>query len=416
MQSSICDNNDSQIDHIENVSHRIHDLPALPDFTKRPKISPLSHDDQNDMNPSAGDSSLVRPSLCSHKTPSVSFFSDDINDEKTFNELPLNEILDDFEFDYEYDNDDNNNDVDDDDGSSSNIGNINNVDNNDNDDLIFNNTDNDIMVSTPSRSRTPDLLLYESIDPSSSSINRSNSPFPQPPKIEYTTEIPPFYDSTTLNYPYKSPLDYSDEEFDKMNHFEFLKELKFEEPPLLPVYLNSNLLNDSSNKNYKTFPYQYQNFKDLHVNEIYRYRINDLNMMDKYSAQKFNNNQLQRPTLNRSGSSNSSASSNFALKTIQSLRNPPYSTQTTPNKLLLRNKLTRENSSNSVKTNHSTKLKHSDKLNLIERNLIPHHVMLNHLITCNLNKGGYVTSSCITRYHGKFITQIVYFSNELEEL
>lgn len=76
-------------------------------------------------------------------------------------------------------------------------------------------------------------------------------------------------------------------------------------------------------------------------------------------------------------------------------------------------KLLRENSNGSK---NGVKLKHADKIDLIEKNLVPHHVMLNHLITCNLNKDGYITSSCITRYKGKFLTQIMYFSNELEKL
>lgn len=378
----------------------IHDMPQLPDFTKRPKIMPfdssgdysvegyltdnhIEYSDLNYENSSNVEKHGKRPfyNVQGHdahsRNASVTFFSDAVADERTYNELPLNEILDDFEFD----------------DSASNV----EVDIKEEEEEEEKEYD-DQKRYPPSRTGTPDPR-YEYINQE----NRSVSPFLRPPPPEYTTEIPAIYDSTKLNYPYKSPLDYSDEEFEKMNHFEFLRDLGFDEPPLLPVYLNSNLLNDSNNKNYKTFPYQYQESTVPHVNEIYRYRINDLNLMDKYSTHK-----PSRPVLKRSNSSNSSSSSNNAIKTYKTLKH------NNTNKILNKNKLNRENSNNSTKS--SSKLKHADKMMLIERNLIPHHVMLNHLITCNLNKEGYITSSCITRYKGKFITQIMYFSNELEKI
>lgn len=373
------------------------ELPVLPDFSKRPKLLPSSSSDKDNiensiilakgcnsysrmdnyqncsdsLNSSTKYSSDERPSLYQYgrsqsRNASVAFFSEEINDEHTFNDIPLNEELDDFEYD-------------------------------DLDKLDFLNEEN-LHITEQDRSSPSNL---ESPDPYYSSlgrdINRADSPFSPVPKIEYTTSIPDFYDPEKLKYPNGSPLDYTDEEFENMNHFQFLKDLNFSIPPLLPVYLNSNLLNDSASKNYKTFPYQYQSSNIPHVNEIYHYRINDLNTMDKYSGHK-----PSRPILKRATSSNSSSSS-----TIQQRGNKSC---IFGNKMATKARLLRENSNGN---GSKTKLKHSDKLNLIERNLIPHHVMLNHLITCNLNKDGYLTSSCITRYRGKFITQIMFFANEM---
>lgn len=398
------------------------ELPKLPDFSKRPKImhptptpgysvtdnyeecrnheyvhnqpntlssrsafDPTNHPDNSgstrqNHNPNHQFYQMTNASNQS-RNASVLFFSDGANDEHTYNELPLNEELDDFDYedDDDYDDEDSKNE-----GRS----------------LILPEKDEDdgnraqCSGYSTSRPHTPDPY-YSSLG---KNINRAESPFLPMPTKEYSSEIPPFYDSSKLNYPYKSPLDYSDEEFEHMNHFDFLKELNLSVPPLLPVYLNSNLLNDSSSKNYKTFPYQYQESTVPHVNEIYRYRINDLNLMDKYSTHK-----STRPVLKRSSSSNSSNSSTLMQRST-----------TGSSKLINKARLMRENSNNSIKT--TNKLKHSDKINLIERNLVPHHVMLNHLITCNLKKDGYITSSCITRYKGKFITQIMYFSNDIEKL
>jgi hypothetical protein len=413
----------------ESSIHQLYQTPQLPDFTKRPKIMPTGSSsvddyfvteteinsnsnntntennldppiydympygnhlesniiisgDNNNSNNNNNNNNTINDNKEKHpfysvsnsdqhsRNASVSFFSDGLTDEHTYNELPLNELLDDFEYD----------DIE------------SNMELNEESETNQTENNNDDFYSV-SRTQTPDPY-YSSIG---NNIDRSQSPFLQKEKIEYTQEIPSFYDPTKLKYPYKSPLDYTDEEFERMNHFEFLKELNFSVPPLLPVYLNSNLLNDSSNKNYKTFPYQYQESPVPHVNEIYKYRINELNVMDKYSTHKI----PSRPPLNRSTSSNSSNSS------LQVQRNNKNGTS----KLVNKARLLRENSNGK-----SSKLKHADKINLIERNLIPHHVMLNHLITCNLNKDGYITSSCITRYKGKFITQIMYFSNELEKL
>ena len=382
-------------------AHDLLQLPELPDFTQRPKTlltnglfpdsnegmdqaysnstfdanSPYRYQPETDRHSAFGeDLSPQRPfysvqtSGTQSKNASGAFFSDALTDEHTYNELPLNEILDDFQ----YEDEDNYNTLKIDEES----------------DVEGHSLNGDYPIS---RAETPDIhYQYLGKD-----INRSESPFLKKKEPEYVTEIPSFY-SANLKYPYKSPLDYTDEEFDKMNHFEFLKDLKFEPPPLLPVYLNSNLLNDSNSKNYKTFPYQYQESTVPHVNEIYRYRINDLNLMDKYSAHK-----PSRPLLKRSGSSNSSCSSTSIHRSNKN-----------GGKIL--SKLLRENSNSSTKSN--SRLKHADKMQLIERNLVPHHVMLNHLVTCNFNKEGYITSSCITRYKGKFITQIMYFSNELDQL
>ena len=383
-------------------------LPELPDFTKRPKIMSSSSNSsysRYDSRPSLDKNNSTgthycyapqpeRPEIglrsksCGSRGTSVAFFSDQTADEKTYNELPLNEILDDFDY-----NDD--------------VQSINEEDEG------FTSQDADNTVDhiehqniTPSRENTP-TSRYDSIG---RDITRGESPFMAIKPVEYTNEIPPFYDSSKLNYPYKSPLDYTDEEFENMNHFDFLKDLNFQPPPLLPVYLNSNLLNDSSSKNYRTFPYQYQESTVPHVNEIYRYRISELNTMDKYSSNINGSgtakSHLNRPPLKRSSSSNSSNSSVMASK---SANGRSY-------KSASRTKLLGDNSSGSAKSGASAKLKHADKISLIERNLIPHHVMLNHLITCNLNKDGYITSSCITRYKGKFITQIMFLSNELEKL
>lgn len=389
----------------QNQQCDVHDLPQLPDFTMRPKTitndrslsgkdavdasdevysnsmfgsdSPYRYQSEGDHDQSVfgEDGSPQRPfynvqnSATHSKNASVAFFSDALTDEHTYNELPLNEILDDFQYD------------EDDDYNTMKID-----EESDGEGQSFN---GDFSVS---KEEAPDPH-YQHLG---KDINRSESPFLKKKAPEYVTEIPSFYNPATLKYPYKSPLDYTDEEFDKMNHFEFLKDLKFEPPPLLPVYLNSNLLNDSNSKNYKTFPYQYQESTTPHVNEIYRYRINDLNLMDKYSTHK-----PSRPVLKRSGSSNSSCSSSSNHRNSR-------------NNAKVRNKLLRENSNGSTKSNN--RLKHADKMQLIERNLVPHHVMLNHLITCNFNKEGYITSSCITRYKGKFITQIMYFSNEPDQI
>lgn len=391
------------IDLKQSNVHDLSEMPELPDFTKRPKILPSNSNSNNDnfflreqnskdtnVNHFSGivnnnfnnDPRYVHNEIHSQsyiKNANVAFFSDEVNDEHTYNELPLNEILDDFE----YGNDDD-----------------------DDKDALIEEFNNEEDASVEAESYSCSLSRDQTPDPQyqylGKDINRAESPFLKKDLPEYTTEIPPFYDSTTLKYPYKSPLDYTDEEFDQMNHFDFLKELKFEVPPVLPVYLNSNLLNDSTNKNYKTFPYQFQESTVPHVNEIYRYRINDLNIMDKYGIQK-----VSRPPLKRSGgsSNNSSSSSTSVLKNASNNKSK-----------LVRHKLARENSNGSSNTINTlrttTKLKHADKMQLIERNLVPHHVMLNHLITCNFNRDGYITGSCITRYKGKFITQIMYFSNE----
>lgn len=360
--------------------HEVGVMPEMPDFTKRPKImKPHSSNDyfSTEHHESIGsafspDDDTVQSNhyVYPHvRNTSVTFFSDGLNDEHTYNELPLDESLDDFEVEYS-DEDMIGEEEEEEKGGECKCG--------------------DCL--TPSRNETPDPH-YQSLG---NDINRSQSPFLQKPRAEYTTEIPYFYDPSKLKYPYKSPLDYSDEEFEQMNHFDFLNDLKFSTPPILPVYLNSNLLNDSSSKNYKTFPYQYQESNVPYVNTIYRYRINDLNLMDKYSAMK-----STRPALKRASSSNSSNSSNMGTRSTKS------------NGMTNRIKLLRENSNGSK---NGVKLKHADKIDLIEKNLVPHHVMLNHLITCNLNKDGYITSSCITRYKGKFLTQIMYFSNELEKL
>lgn len=385
--------------------HQLPEVPQLPDFTKRPKLVSTNSSSSaehtatgiNNIHMNAMHNA-VRPPLYSvsdsshhSRNASVSFFSDGLTDEHTYNDLPLNEILDDFE----YDSFDNPIDT----ADENYIENENEIEEDEYDDPGESHY-GDLYSVSPSHTPEP---YYNSIG---KEIDRSQSPFLQLKKPEYTREIPDFYDSEKLKYPYKSPLDYNDEDFEKMNHFQFLEELKFPLPPLLPVYLNSNLLNDSNNKNYKTFPYQYQESTVPHVNEIYKYRINDLNVMDKYSAQKISPSVSisSRPQLNRSPSSTSSTSSSPIPRNIKN-----------GSKLINKARLMRENSSNSNKL-PSSKLKHSDKIHLIERNLIPHHVMLNHLITCNLNKDGFITSSCITRYKGKFITQIMYFSNELEKL
>lgn len=198
---------------------------------------------------------------------------------------------------------------------------------------------------------------------------RSQSPVQIPPPV-YTTEIPPFYNQKLLQYPCKPPQDYTDEEFDQLNHFDFLHALSFPEPPMLPPYLNSNLLNDSNNKNYKGIPFSGGGGNG--VNEMYRYRINELNLMDKYSTMR-----PVRPPLKRSGSSNSSSSS------IRSSKN--------------------------IRTSGGTRKLKAKK---VDKSQIPHHVMLNHLITSNMNRDGYITGSSITRYKGKFITNIVYFSTD----
>ena len=363
-------------------------LPELPDFTKRPKImsneSSYTHkqssmEEFNNISDEMFHKDTYEPfykindSGFHSRNASVTFFSDQFNDEHTYNELPLNEILDDFDYDEDANIDD--------EGMIIYEGAHDHNSNN------HNQVNADNIISSTDHLND---LHYDSIG---RDIKRGESPFMRQKKIEYVSEIPFYYDSTKLVYPNKSPLDYTDEEFMNINHFDLLKDLHFSSPPLLPVYLNSNLLNDSSSKNYKTYPYQYQESTTPHVNEIYRYRINDLNIMDKYSANK----STLRPILKRSSSSNSSSSSSMLNKS--------------KNNIVVRNKLLRMNSAEG-----SNKLKHQDKINLIERSLIPHHVMLNHLITCNLNKNGYITSSCITRYKGKFITQIMYFSNELEKL
>ncbi|QPG74829.1 hypothetical protein FOA43_002165 [Brettanomyces nanus] len=194
----------------------------------------------------------------------------------------------------------------------------------------------------------------------------------------YTTEIPEFYDPEKIVYPGLSPYEFSDEEFSKMNHFEFLRSLNLEEPPLLPPYLNSNLLDDSSSKDYKQYPYQYQSSNHVYINDQYSYQINNLNIMDKYAVIN-SSAPPKRPDINRSSSSQSS---------IKSIRNE-----------LLKNK------------EGHPKLKHVDYIEQVEKrhNLVPSHVMLNHLITSNLKLNKVMTGSCIHRYGGKFITQIVYF-------
>ncbi|ODV88204.1 hypothetical protein CANARDRAFT_174046 [[Candida] arabinofermentans NRRL YB-2248] len=211
----------------------------------------------------------------------------------------------------------------------------------------------------------PDQMKYLSMSTTSLADFDFHEDDYKPKKPEYTTEIPDFYLPEKLNYPYSSPYQYSDSEFEKMNHFDFLKTLSFQEPPLLPPYLNSNLLNDSATHNYKAYPYQYQDTNHIFINDQYRYNINDLNMMDKYSRQ--------------------------------------------PHSKSIRKEIKQKVGAISP----GSIMKHADYIENAEIYDVPNHVMLNHLITCNVKMDDVMIGSCIHRYSGKFITQIVYFPLEI---
>lgn len=209
----------------------------------------------------------------------------------------------------------------------------------------------------------------------------------------YTTEIPDFYNPERMVYPGVSPYELSDEQFARVNHFDFLKSLHLKEPPLLPPYLNSNLLNDQPSRDYKKYPYQYQRSNVEYTNEQYGYYINKLGLMDRYgsirseSPSPANSRQAStstRPPLDRAASSQSS---------IKQIRQD-----------LLKKK----------EPNDHSPLKHQDYIKAVEaeRNLVPSHVMLNHLITCNLKIDQVIACSTIHRYSGKYITEIVYFPIE----
>ncbi|VEU22447.1 DEKNAAC103605 [Brettanomyces naardenensis] len=219
-----------------------------------------------------------------------------------------------------------------------------------------------------------------------------------PTHSSYTTEIPEYYDAQRLTYPGTSPYMYSEEEFARINHFHFLKSLNMKEPPLLPPYLNPNLLNDSPAKDYKLYPYQYQDSNHIYINDQYSYQINKLNVMDKYSSLERQNQkspsakkQPVRPPMKRSSSSTRSIRNDLLKKKEAALQ---------PQKV----------------DPKDIDLRHQDYIQDVEEhhNLVPSHVMLNHLITCNLKMNKVMTCSCIHRYSGKFITQIVYFSIEGE--
>ncbi|KAG7909203.1 hypothetical protein KL906_002697 [Ogataea polymorpha] len=219
------------------------------------------------------------------------------------------------------------------------------------------------LADTSSASSTVEELSDAALAHDLSFLNISTSSLVKQEKEEYTNEIPHFYLPEKIHYPYKSPYDFSDAEFDKMNHFDFLQSLGFKEPPLLPPYLNSNLLNDSPSHNYRTYPYQYQYSNHVYINEQHHYNINNLNLMDKYSRQ--------------------------------------------PRSRSIREQLKKRASDQGVQT--VSQLRHSDYVENIDHEDIPNHVMLNHLITCNSKVDNVLAGSCIHRYGGKFITQIVYF-------
>ncbi|KAH3670960.1 hypothetical protein OGAPHI_000671 [Ogataea philodendri] len=223
---------------------------------------------------------------------------------------------------------------------------------------------NDVpFANSSSASSTAENVSDTSLAANLDYLNISNSSLVEQKKEEYSNEIPDFYLPEKLNYPYRSPYDFSDAEFEKMNHFDFLQTLNFREPPLLPPYLNSNLLNDSPSHNYRTYPYQYQYSNHVYINDQYRYNINDLNLMDKYSRQV--RSKSIRETLKK-------RASDQGIPTLAQLR-------------------------------------HADYVENVDHEDIPNHVMLNHLITCNSKVDNVLTGSCIHRYAGKFITQIVYF-------
>ncbi len=95
-----------------------------------------------------------------------------------------------------------------------------------------------------------------------------------------------------------------------------------------------------------------------------------------------------------------------------------YSRQ--PNSRLIRRELKRKASDPKTATLTSVggpaNLKHGDYIDNVEQYDVPNHVMLNHLITCNIKMDKVLTGSCIHRYGGKYITQIVYFPIDTEGL
>ncbi|GME84252.1 unnamed protein product [Ambrosiozyma monospora] len=179
------------------------------------------------------------------------------------------------------------------------------------------------------------------------------------PKEEYTTEIPDFYIAGKLRYPYHSPYEYTDEEFETLNHFDFLSALNFKEPPLLPPYLNSNLLNDSKTHNYKTYPYQYQYSNHIYINDQYKYNINDLNTMDKYSAHK---PRKQRRHHSASGPSTSNTNS---------MINQQRSDTNNSNYKLTRPPMTKRTSSSSSATKRAKSIRHELKRRSSSNNGVP---------------------------------------------
>ncbi|GME69797.1 unnamed protein product [Ambrosiozyma monospora] len=149
--------------------------------------------------------------------------------------------------------------------------------------------------------------------------------------------------------------------------------------------------------------------------------INSMNQQK--SDNNTSNYKLVRPPMAKRTSSSSSAtkrakSIRHELKRRSSSNNGvPVITSSNANpKTSQLQSQTHQQNQNQEVVNDFTDLKHSDYMQSLERDFKPSHVMLNHLITCNSKMEGVITGSCIHRYSGKFITQIMYFPIELGDL
>ncbi|GMF07383.1 unnamed protein product [Ambrosiozyma monospora] len=152
---------------------------------------------------------------------------------------------------------------------------------------------------------------------------------------------------------------------------------------------------------------------------------NTNSMINQQRSDTNNSNyKLTRPPMTKRTSSSSSAtkrakSIRHELKRRSSSNNgvPVITSSANPRTPQLQSQTSSQSQTQTQEVmNNFTDLKHSDYMQSLERDFKPSHVMLNHLITCNSKMEGVITGSCIHRYSGKFITQIMYFPIELGDL
>ncbi|AOA60330.1 hypothetical protein PP7435_CHR1-0450 [Komagataella phaffii CBS 7435] len=195
---------------------------------------------------------------------------------------------------------------------------------------------------------------------------------------KYSSEIPYYFNSDEIIYPQdKHPANTNL----NRNHSFYLKLLSLPEPPLLPPYLDSILLNDrhkTKSKKQSSKP-QALHGKNSNINADRRYSlpINNLNIADKYSRpQEF----VEDEQSIASGQKNKEADHSMFKRGFK------------------------DNSMHNITESMVAKSQTTENQ---QREIVPTHVMLNHLITSNISND-IIHVSVIHRYQGKYITTILY--------